>query len=54
MQVSQALMDPRAQGMAGMEDAGEIRGVLELHMVTCTNPNTLDAEAVAQGVWVEA
>ena len=54
VQVSQAQMDLRAQGMVGMEDAGKLRRVLELHMVTCTSLSTLDAEEAAQGEWVEA
>ena len=54
VQVSQAQMDLRAQGMVGMEDVGKPRRVLELHMVTCTSLSTLDAEEAAQGDWVEA
>ena len=52
-QVSQMQEGPRAQGMVGMEAAEGSKHVLEWHTVTCTNQNTLDVEAEAQGDWAE-
>ena len=54
MQAFQVQMDPRAQGMVGMEDEAGLRLELESHMVTCMNLSTLGAEEVAQEGWVEA